>query len=132
MAARSSFLHLTTLEGFQRVRWLYLTLSAPSAPQSDISWRVDFDDLYASLNPPGAPGSYSTPSTLLAGISFANAACIDLRHKLRRQKCKSVAITINEFPTAAGQPGITGMQAMALVIGAKRGANRLPAAQGVG
>lgn len=131
MSARSSFLHLTALEGYQRVRWLYLTASSPVAPATALSFRIDFDDLYATQNPPGAPGCYLTDPLTLTALPFANPAAIDLRHKFRRQKCKSVAITINETPVSPGAEGITGFQALALQIGAKRGTNRLPAAQGV-
>jgi hypothetical protein len=129
MSARSSFLHLSAREGYQRVRWLYLTASGPTAPATNFSFRVDFDDLYAVINPPGAPGCYLTSPISLAGMPFANPAAIDLRHKFRRQKCKSVAITINENPTAAGAAGITGFQAMALQIGVRRGTNKLRAEQ---
>lgn len=131
MSARSSFLHLASLEGFQRVRWLYLTASGPTAPATQLSFRVDFDDLYQTQNPPGAPGCYLTSPLTLTTIPFANPAAVDLRHKFRRQKCKSVAITVNENPVSAGAAGLTGFQAMALQIGARRGTNKLPAAQGV-
>jgi hypothetical protein len=131
MSARSSFLHLAALEGFQRVRWLYLTASGPTAPATQLSFRVDFDDLYQTQNPPGAPGCYLTSPLTLTAIPFANPAAVDLRHKLRRQKCKSVAITVNETPVSAGAAGLTGFQAMALQIGVRRGTNKLPAAQGV-
>jgi len=131
MSARSSFLHLAALEGFQRVRWLYLTASGPTAPATNVSFRIDFDDLYQTQNPPGAPGCYLTSPLTLTAIPFANPAAVDLRHKLRRQKCKSVAITVNENPVSAGAAGLTGFQALALQIGGRRGTNKLPAAQAV-
>jgi len=131
MSARSSFLHLASLEGFQRVRWLYLTASAKTAPATQLSFRVDFDDLYQTQNPPGSPGCYLTSSLTLTGIPFPNPAAVDLRHKLRRQKCKSVAITVNEIPVSPGADGLTGFQALALQIGVRKGTNKLPAAQGV-
>lgn len=131
MSARSSFLHLSALEGYQRVRWLYLTASAPAAPATSLSFRIDFDDLYQVRNPPGAPGCYLTSGLTLTALPFANPASIDLRHKFRRQKCKSVAITVNENPIAAGSAGLTGFQALALQIGVRRGTNKLPAAQAV-
>lgn len=131
MSARSSFLHLTALEGYQRVRWLYLTASGPTAPATNVTFRVDYDDLYQTQNPPGAPGCYLTSPLTLTAIPFANPAAVDLRHKFRRQKCKSVAITVNEVPVSAGAAGLTGFQAMALQIGGKRGTNRLPAGQAV-
>lgn len=131
MSARSSFLHLSALNGFQRVRWLYLTASAPAQPATTLSFRVDFDDLYQMVNPPGSPGCYLTSQALNA-ITFANPAAIDLRHKLHRQKCKSVAITITELPTNSGAVGLTGFQSLALQIGTKRGTNKLPPGQKVG
>jgi hypothetical protein len=132
MSARSSFLHLSALQGYQRVRWLYLTASAPSAPATSLSFRIDYDDLYSALQPPGAPGSYLTTGTVLTAVPFANPAAVDVRHKFRRQKCKSVAITINENPVSPGAPGLTGFQAMALQIGIRRGVNRLPPTHVVG
>jgi hypothetical protein len=131
MSARTSFLPLGGLEGFQRVRWLYLTMSSPSL-LSYLTITVDFDDLYATTNPPGSAGCYSTTPALLSSIAFRSPAAIDVRHKMRRQKCKSVAFTISESPTEAGFAGITGFEALALQVGVKRGTNKLPAAQGVG
>jgi hypothetical protein len=131
MSARSSFLHLAALEGFQRVRWLYLTASGPTAPATQLSFRVDFDDLYQTQNPPGSPGCYLTSPLTLTAIPFANPAAVDLRHKLRRQKCKSVAITVNETPVSPGAAGLTGFQAMSLQVGVRRGINKLPPAQAV-
>lgn len=132
MSARSSFLHVGSLEGYQRIRWLYLTASGPTAPATSVTFRVDYDDLYQTQNPPGAPGCYLTSGLVLTAIPFANPAAVDLRHKFRRQKCKSVAITVNENPVSPGAPGLTGFQALALQIGVKRGLNRLPPGQGVG
>jgi hypothetical protein len=132
MRARTAFFRLAGLEGYQRVRWLYLTMSASVTPVSNLILTVDYDDDYQAVTPPGAPGSYATTPALLSSMGFASPAAIDVRHKFRRQKCKSLAVTIEELPTLAGPAGVTGMQAMALVVGLKDGANRLPAAQGVG
>ncbi len=116
-------MHVGTLEGFQRVRWLYLTATADSNPAGTLTVAVDFDDSYGS-----APGAYSL-AVSLATITFGVGRSIDLRHKLRRMKCKSVAFT---FTDSSGVPPLTGIQALALDVGRKRGTNKLPAAQGVG
>jgi len=131
LTLRTSFLHMASLEGFQRVRWLYLTTSAPSAPNSTLGILVDYDDIYSAVTPPGAPGEYSI-SKQLGNISFPNPACIDLRHKLVRQKCKSVAFTFTDNPAAPGEPGLNGFQAILMQVGIKKGTNKLPAAQSIG
>ena len=132
MSARTSFLHLPALEGFQRVRWLYVTASlAPSGKvTTGISLRVDYDDIYGAVTPPGAPGSYTTSAAQLAS-TIGDGGTIEFRHKLHRQKCKSVAFTFGNLDTFASLAGITGFQAMALEIGMKRGTNKLSAAQTV-
>lgn len=126
--ARTSFLKVGALEGFQRVRWLYVTATADAAPTTNFAISVDFDDVYAALT----VGAY-TATTDLGTIAFPSVQAVDLRHRLARQKCKSVAFTFLDAPTA-GDPTkvpLTGLQAMALEIGLKKGVNRLPAAQSV-
>jgi hypothetical protein len=125
LSAKTGFLHLGGLEEFQRVKWLYLTMSAPSGPTSQFQVYVAFDDDYSGAS------TYGSNIVAMAAMTFPSNKAIDLRHKLRRQKCKSVAFTLLET-AVAGAPGITGMQAMAMQIGMKRGTNKLPAAQGVG
>lgn len=131
MLARTAFFHLGKMEGFQRVKNLYLTCSSSVAPTSQFTFLVDFDDVYQVNNPPGANNAYSLTVDLSA-ITFPTVANIDLNHKLRQQKCKSVAFTFQDAPVNAGDVGITGMQALALQIGMKRGTYKLPAAQSVG
>lgn len=124
---RTGWLRLSSIDGFQRVRWMYLTATANSQPDTvQFNIAVDFDDSYGGV----APGSYNFDVDL-GTIPFAAGASIDLRHKLRRQKCKSVAFTFTESPNSSDIP-LRGMQALALQIGIKRGTNKLPAAQSVG
>lgn len=130
MSARTGFLRVAGIGGFQRVRWLYLTMSAPATPATSFTIAVDYDDTYQAVLPPGQPGAYVTTPVNMATVPWTSLAAIDVRHKLHRQKCKSVAFTIAELPSLGA--GVTGMQAMTLVVGLKSGANRLPAAQGVG
>lgn len=129
MSGRTGFLALAGLNGFQRLRWLYLTMSAPATPATSFTIAVDYDDTYQAVLPPGQPGAYVTTPVNMATVPWTSLAAIDVRHKLHRQKCKSVAFTIAELPSLGA--GVTGMQAMTLVVGLKSGANRLPAAQGV-
>lgn len=126
---RTSFLHPGALESFQRVRRIYLTGTAPNsvaAVTSTVNIAVDYDDAYGGV----APGAYNF-STALGTIAFGASMPIDLRAKLRRQKCKSVAFTFTDTPTTSIPAGVN-WQALALEVGLKRGPNRLPAAQSVG
>lgn len=128
--ARTGWLRVNSIEGFQRVRWLYLTGTAHtgSTVQSPVfTIGVDFDDAYNGT----APGSYSF-NVDLSAIAFPTEI-VDLRHKLHRQKCKSVAFTFAESPNAGDGPEtMAGIQALTLQVGIKKGTNKLPAAQSVG
>jgi hypothetical protein len=128
---RTSFLALSKLEGFQRIRWLYLTMSNSfgGPGNSNLSIRVDFDDVYGAVDPPGVNNAYSLTTDLGLG---ASSVVLDLRHKLRQQKCKSVAFTFTFTPYDTGNPGPDGLQAMMLQVGMKRGTYKLQASQSVG
>ena len=132
MTARTSFLHLPQLEGYQRVRWLYITGSFTGAPPavSGLDILVDFDDVYSAVTGSTTTGQYTATGTQLAATS-GTGRTIDFRHKLHKQKCKSVAFTFTNSTSFSSWAGITGLEAMALEIGAKRGVNRLSAAQTV-
>lgn len=132
ITARTAFLHVAALEAFQRVRRLYLTASAGgSSPTTTLTVRVDFDDMYTG-NGGSSPGAYSF-SVNLGLITWSSPETIDLRHRLTYQKCKSVAFTFTEGGGENfAQSPLTGLQALALEIGRKRGVNKLPAAQTVG
>lgn len=127
--ARTAWLHLAALEGFQRARWLYFTATPndPDALGTVLTIDVAFDDSETS------PGFYTTvahPSSLLPSQSFT----VDIRHRLRRQKCKSLRFTFSEASESgeATSQCLTGIQALALEMGVKRSVNRLRAAQTVG
>lgn len=121
--ARTSFLHVSKMGGFQRVRWLYWTMSAAGQPASTLNVAVAFNDDYTS--------GYNF-NVLLSAINVMGDVPVDLRHKLERQKCKSVALTFTETPDPGNlTPTLRGMQSLALEVGLKKGTNRLPAAQGV-
>jgi hypothetical protein len=122
--AKTSWLKLSKLEGFQRVRWLYLTTSANVSPSSTLNIAVDYDDGGSSL-----AYNFNVPLTPFAALP---TAAIDLRTKLRHQKCKSVQFTFTDTPGAASQNPLQGLQALALELGIKKGLRRLPAAQSVG
>jgi hypothetical protein len=123
--ARTAFLHVSSIEGFQRVRRLYLTMTADVAPTSDFSIAFDFDDVYSG------PLSY-TVSGDFGTMTGLQAQSVDLRHRLAIQKCKSVAFSFTNAGTADLSFPIRGIQALALEVGIKRGVNKLPAAQSVG
>jgi hypothetical protein len=128
MMARTSFIHLSALEGFQRVRRLGFTTTNSSAVAGTFTLTVDFDDLYQSLDPAGAPGSYVSTFNLSAFTT--SSSVMDFRHKLHQQKCKSVAFTFETTPAAAAT-NIVGMQALALEVGVKKGTNKLPAVNSI-
>jgi hypothetical protein len=125
--ARTGWIHISKFEGFQRVRWLFLTGTAAVAPKSVINADVYFND--------AAVGENSYGFTVNLGTVFAGwiGASIDLRHKLRQQKCKSVSFQFSESVslTADLSKRLTGIQAFALEVGVKKGVKRLPALQSV-
>jgi hypothetical protein len=121
--ATTAWLKASALEGFQRVRRLYITGSTPFSGQDAlVTISVAFND-DATL-----PGAYSVATNI---SSFTNTAAIDLRHKLQLQKCKSVRFTFSCVPQSSAIAGFGGIQAMALEIGFKRGVNKLPSGQTV-
>lgn len=126
---RTAFLHLSPLEGFQRVRRMFLTATAETAlPENDLVIAVDVNDAYFGAL------SYSFTVDLGLITSFDEQA-VDLRHKLSsgRQKVKSVAFSFLEGGGANFDAvPLTGLQALALEVGFKRGAFKLRAAQTVG
>lgn len=132
--ARTSFLHLVALGGFQRARWLFLTGVSQAAnpmggnsPQSDFKFDVYLSDVYTAA-------AYSFTVDLNT-ISFASPLdTVDLRHKIESQKCKSIAFQFTDTPTLSeGQSGyqMDGIQALTLEVGLRRGTMKLAAAQGV-
>ena len=128
MKLQTAFLHVASLEAFQRVRWLYLTGTTQNTPLGTLNIAVDFDDAIGGA----APGSYNFNVTL-SSLGIVAGMPMDLRHKLRRQKCKSVSFTFTETPVAGGASAqLTGLQALALQVGTKRGVNKLKGTQGVG
>ncbi len=124
--ARTSFIHPGAIKAFQRVRRLFLTGTSPNAPTSTLNIAIDFDDAYGGA----APGAFNF-STVLTTITFVAGTSIDVRTKLRRQKCDSVAFTFTDTPTVANPAGVN-FQALALEVGLKRGLSKLPAAQSIG
>jgi len=131
---RTGWLHVAKLEGFQRVRKLYLTATTNTLPTSNLFIIVDYDDAYGAIGNAGpSPGAYSFIVNLFTTFfaSWSSGKPIDLRTKLRRMKCKSVAFTFIEAAPASNAR-LTGFQALALEVGMKKGVNRLPAAQSVG
>lgn len=127
--AQTAWLKVNALEGFQRVRRIYLTGTPISFPlSSSLAISVDYDDSDGA----SAPGSYTDVvplGTVTAALTVGQP--VDMRHKLRTQKCKSVSFTFTETPTVGVNASLLGIQALALEIGTKRGVNKLPAAQTV-
>lgn len=122
--ARTAWLKVGALEGYQRVRWMYLTATAGTAPTSRLFITVDFDDVYGGT----VTESFQVP---LANITFPNTQAVDVRHKIvNQQKCKSIAFTFTDLPSTTQIP-LSGIQALALEVGLKKGVNRLPAGQTV-
>lgn len=124
---RTGWLHLGALEGFQRVRRAYLTGTTFAAPTTSLTMLFDFDDAYDTAG----MGSYSVV-TDLSTITFGSVESIDLRHRLTKQKCKSIAFSFLEGSANVSKIPITGFQALSLEVGLKKGVNRLPSTQTVG
>ncbi len=123
---RTAWLRLAIINGFQRVRRLFLTGTASSQrPESILTCAVDFDDSYGLT----APGSYQFTFDYLTQFAAAPVnTSVDIRHHLQRQKCKSVAFTFTDTPTVTTPQGVV-FQALSLELGLKRGVRKLPASQ---
>ena len=123
--ARTSWIRLSELERFQRVRSLYISATSATPPASTLVVIADFDDESPLL----APGAFTLSFNLATAFpSWSVGTTIDLRAKMIRQKCKSVSFLIVENP-APGVGRLDGIQALALEIGMKRGLNKLSAIQ---
>jgi hypothetical protein len=121
----TAWLHLAKLEGFQKVKRIYISASNDSGAniESSSTLTVNFDD----LDNLAAPGAYS-----VAFPSDDTGPIVDIRHKLARMKCKSVSFKMTNAADDTGAFCISGYQAIALELGLKKGVNKLPAAQTVG
>lgn len=126
--ARTAWLRMSTINGFQRVRKFFLTGTSPNAPTSTLTVTCQFNDAYgASVD----PGSYSfTAAYGTVFPTFTVGTSVDIRHSMRTQKCKSVAFTFVDTPTTANPSGVN-FQALSLELGLKRGLKRLPGVQSV-
>lgn len=120
ITAQTGFMHLGSLNSFQRVRWLYF--SSNGAPGGSLTVRVDYDDTYAV-----GGTSFFTINLATVYAASASTQAVDWRHKLSRQKCKSIALTFTETPSSSADGGLLGITSMALQIGMKRGTNKLTA-----
>ncbi len=120
---KTAWLKLAALEGYQRVRRIYLTSSpldssAPVGSTLTIETEVNDDS--------------TVIDTVNADLSTLTAmGTIDLRHKLSHQKNKSVSFTFTETPNDFNQNLLAGLQVISLEIGVKKGVFKLPAGQTV-
>ncbi len=125
--ARTAWLRMAIINGYQRVRRFFLTGTSPNAPTSTLTVTVDFDDAYGFV----VAGSYQfTVNYGTVFPTFLVGSSVDIRHKLIHQKCKSVSFTFTDTPTTANPAGVN-LQALSLELGLKRGLKKLPAAQTV-
>lgn len=124
--ARTSWLKMSVINGFQRVRKLYLTGTTATAPTSTLAVAVDFDDGYGQVS----PGSYSFSVNFgTMFTTFTTGITVDFRHAMQQQKCKSVAFTFVDTPLLASPAGGVNYQDLSLELGLKKGLKKLPAAQ---
>ncbi len=122
ISGASPWLHLGAMEGFQRIRRMYMTMtSSGPLPNGSLQLVFFFDDTNTVAY------SFST----LTGTLYDDGQ-IDFRHKLEKQKCKSMRFLFTEAPSFATSDRISGIQAMALEVGMKRGVRKTPAEQNVG
>lgn len=125
LSGNTSWLHLSALESFQRVRRLYVTMNTPGGiPDSSFQLSI-------SLNESSA-GETFTFNTGTVYSATDGTEALDVVHRLAQQKCKSMQFSFNETPTAYNSNRLNGIQALALEIGMKRGVRKLPSAQQVG
>lgn len=131
--ARTSFLHLSELGGYQRVRWMMLTGTSQIAatggfgPISLLGITIYADD--------NNSGTFDSFTVDLSTIAFVDPlSTMDLRHKLVMQKCKSVSFQFTDTPdstAASSSRQMDGIQGLTLEVGLRKGTLRLPAGQGV-
>lgn len=120
--ATTGFFHLSSMEGFQRARRFLLSGSSSNTPAGGLTFSVFYDD------EPTTP-SYSVFFDCGA-VTFPSLDAIDIRHRFHTQKCKSVALSfVWNVDAFSGPAPMTGIEALALELGIKRGPYRLPAAQ---
>lgn len=133
MGARTGWLALAKLEGFQRVRRLYLTTTSNGTGAS-LLITVNYDDIYQDFPFDLGGGAYQFTASLSSAYTASNGQASDIRHTLSRQKCKSVAFSFAQTGSGGGIGAtvVTGLQALALEVGLKKGVNKLPATQTVG
>jgi hypothetical protein len=133
MQARTGWLALAKLEGFQRVRELYLTTTSNGTGAS-LLVVVNYDDIYQDFPFDLGGGAYQFTASLSSAYTASNGHASDMRHTLSRQKCKSVSFSFAQTGSGGGIGAtvVTGLQALALEVGIKKGVNKLPAAQTVG
>jgi hypothetical protein len=127
--ARTGFLKVGALEGFQRVRKLYATTSAADLATllSTLIVSIYFDDTYDAS---GAFVEIFGVDVAAAAASAASIEAIDFRHTIANlQKCKSIAFSFRNSASDTNHIGLLGIQAIALEVGLKKGVRRLPAAQ---
>jgi hypothetical protein len=124
--AKTGWLKIGAMEGFQRVRRAYITADADSLANlsSILTVTIDVDDKFIS----GGVDLFQVNTATLAA-ALASGDAVDFRHKLKVQKCKSVAFTFDDAPSSSSKSGLSGLQAMALELGLKKGVYRLPAGQ---
>lgn len=112
----TGWLALGKLEGYQRVKSLYMTMtSASNYVKSTVTMSFAFDDDPTIV--------YSTAIDLKSLVQSSNV--IDIIHRLQRQKCKSVKIYFSDVPETVNDIGVNGIQAMLFEIGVKRGSNKI-------
>lgn len=125
--ATTAWLRLAIINGFQRVRKMFLTGTCPRNPAGGLSVTVNFDDQYNFF----APNYQLSVTYGLMFPTFNVGTPVDIRHHLQHQKCKAVSFTFVDVPTAdelGNFPGVN-FQALSLELGMKRGLKKLPAAQ---
>lgn len=127
---RTAWLRMGIVNGFQRVRRLFLTGTVASAalPTSTLTLVASFNDSYQTTPP---AYTESIPFTAMFTGSTPGGLSIDIRHSMHFQKCKSVAFTFIDTPDVATPAFGVNFQALSLELGLKKGVQKLPAAQSV-
>lgn len=133
--ARTAWLKIGALEGFQRVRKVLVTNSTTANPgtlNSTLFLAVYFDDSYT--NAINYLVTFQSATIASNTDPFPQTSqSVDYRHIIEKlQKCKSIAFEFGETANSTTASTLTGIQAIALEIGRKPGVRRLGSGQTVG
>lgn len=139
MSFTTGWIGLAGLQGFQRAYFLYLLGQYSSPHKLSVSIAYDYSSSASQtsiISPTNFNEEYGGDTLYGSGSPYGgNATTEQWRVFLQNQKCQAIKITVDESydPTFSTNPGAgLTLSGVNMVIGAKSGYPRLPAAQSVG